>query len=159
MSNSEERRLPPYILYIKQVQISSMNYVKEKLLRLGDQHEVSLLWHHTLPENAQIIEYKANFSRLHTSENNNKHTAKPEMKKKKGQNFEHTINDKTRAIAKAGPPVPWSRPMATVRAVTVAECDDGIPPESSILFESHLLSLYLSSEWVSTTLNFTQILT
>lgn len=53
------------------------------------------------------------------------------------------MHAKTREMAKAGPPTPSLRPMATARAVTVAECDDGIPPESSIRFESHLLSLYL----------------
>jgi hypothetical protein len=47
-------------------------------------------------------------------------------------------------MAKAGDPVPSCKPIATARAVTVAECEDGIPPESSILLESHLFSLNLS---------------
>lgn len=54
-----------------------------------------------------------------------------------------TTQAKTTARAKAGPPVPCCRAIAATRAITVAECDDGIPPESSILFESHLFSLYL----------------
>lgn len=53
-----------------------------------------------------------------------------------------TTQAKTTARAKAGPPVPCCRAIAATRAITVAECDDGIPPESSILFESHLFSLY-----------------
>lgn len=47
------------------------------------------------------------------------------------------------AMAKVDPPVPSWRPMENARAVTVAEWDEGIPPESSIFLVSHLLSLYL----------------
>lgn len=47
------------------------------------------------------------------------------------------------AMAKADPPTPSCKPIATDRAVTVAECDDGIPPELSIFLESHFLSLNL----------------
>lgn len=50
----------------------------------------------------------------------------------------------TTAIAKAGLPVPSCKAIDTARAITVAECDDGIPPEPSILLESHLFSLNLS---------------
>ena len=56
----------------------------------------------------------------------------------------HTIDAKMIAIAKAGEPAPSWRPIANARADTVAECDEGIPPESSILLESHFFSLYLS---------------
>ena len=55
-----------------------------------------------------------------------------------------TTQAKTTTMAKAGDPDPSCKPTATARAVTVAECEEGIPPESSILFESHLFSLYLS---------------
>lgn len=57
----------------------------------------------------------------------------------------HTTHAKTTAMAKAGPPVPSWRPIEAARAVTVAEWDEGIPPELSILLESHLFSLYLSN--------------
>lgn len=56
----------------------------------------------------------------------------------------HTIHAKMTAIAKADEPVPSWKPIATAKADTVAECDEGIPPESSNLLESHLFSLYLS---------------
>lgn len=56
----------------------------------------------------------------------------------------HTIHAKMTAIAKADDAVPSWKPIATAKADTVAECDEGIPPESSNLLESHLLSLYLS---------------
>lgn len=46
-------------------------------------------------------------------------------------------------MANADAPVPSRKPIATARAVTVAEWEDGIPPEPSILLESHLFSLYL----------------
>lgn len=46
-------------------------------------------------------------------------------------------------MAKADPPVPSCKPTAAARAVTVAECEDGIPPELTILLESHLFSLTL----------------
>lgn len=48
------------------------------------------------------------------------------------------------AIAKTDDPIPSWKPIATAKADTVAECDEGIPPESSNLLESHLFSLYLS---------------
>lgn len=57
----------------------------------------------------------------------------------------HTTHAKTIAMAKAGPPVPSCRPIVNAKAVTVAECEDGIPPESIIFLESHLLSLYLNT--------------
>ena len=53
------------------------------------------------------------------------------------------MHAKTKASAKAGPPVPSCKPIATARDVTVAECDEGIPPDPSILLESHLFSLNL----------------
>lgn len=46
-------------------------------------------------------------------------------------------------MANDDPPTPSCRPIETANAMTVAECDDGIPPEPSIFLESHLLSLYL----------------
>jgi len=54
------------------------------------------------------------------------------------------MHAKTTATAKADDPAPSWRPIATTRADTVAECDEGIPPESSNLLESHRFSLYLS---------------
>lgn len=56
----------------------------------------------------------------------------------------HTMHAKTTATAKAADPAPSWKPIATAKADTVAECDEGIPPESSNLLESHLFSLYLS---------------
>jgi len=49
----------------------------------------------------------------------------------------------TTARANADPPVPSCKPIVMARADTPAECDDGIPPEPSILLESHLFSLCL----------------
>lgn len=46
-------------------------------------------------------------------------------------------------MANADPLVPSSKPIATARAVTVAECEDGIPPEPINRLESHLFSLNL----------------
>lgn len=46
-------------------------------------------------------------------------------------------------MANDPPPTPSSKPIAVARAVTVAECDDGIPPELSIFLESHFLSFNL----------------
>jgi hypothetical protein len=37
---------------------------------------------------------------------------------------------------------PSLRPTAMVSAVTVAECDDGIPPDPTNSFTSHRFSLY-----------------
>jgi hypothetical protein len=62
----------------------------------------------------------------------------------RGEKKRLTTQAKTTTMAKAGDPVPSCKPIATARAVTVAECEDGIPPESSILLESHLFSLNLS---------------
>lgn len=55
----------------------------------------------------------------------------------------HTTHANTTAMANADPPVPSCKPTVAARAVTVAECEDGIPPELTILLESHLLSLTL----------------
>jgi hypothetical protein len=55
-----------------------------------------------------------------------------------------TIHARMTAIANTDDAVPSWKPIATAKAVTVAECDEGIPPESSNLLESHLFSLYLS---------------
>lgn len=74
-----------------------------------------------------------------------RHLEDKTIKKDEGNGKEvHTTHAKTSATAKAGPPAPSWRAMAAARAVTVAEWDEGIPPESSILLESHLFSLYLS---------------
>lgn len=54
------------------------------------------------------------------------------------------MHAKMTATAKAADPAPSWKPTATAKADTVAECDEGIPPESSNLLESHLFSLYLS---------------
>lgn len=37
---------------------------------------------------------------------------------------------------------PSCRPTATASAVTVAECDDGMPPDPTSCFASHRFSLY-----------------
>lgn len=50
---------------------------------------------------------------------------------------------KITARANDDPPVPSFKPIATARAVTVAECEDGIPPDPNSLLESHLFSLNL----------------
>lgn len=49
-------------------------------------------------------------------------------------------------MAKAGPPDPSWKAIATAKADTVAEWDEGIPPESSIRLDSHFLSLYLRGQ-------------
>lgn len=54
-----------------------------------------------------------------------------------------TMHAKITARANEELPVPSCRPIATARAATVAECDEGIPPDSSNLLESHLFSLNL----------------
>lgn len=56
---------------------------------------------------------------------------------------EHTTHAKTNTIANSGPPKPSCRPTPTERAVTVAECDDGMPPDPISCFGSHRFSLYL----------------
>ncbi|MFS7963602.1 hypothetical protein Hanom_Chr08g00740311 [Helianthus anomalus] len=48
--------------------------------------------------------------------------------------------------------MPSCKPMHAARDVTVAECDDGMPPELSILLVSHFFSLYLHIQ--SNKLNF-----
>lgn len=55
----------------------------------------------------------------------------------------HTIAAKIVARANEEQPIPSCRPIATARAVTVAECEEGIPPDPSNLLESHLFSLNL----------------
>jgi hypothetical protein len=40
---------------------------------------------------------------------------------------------------------PSCRPMATASAVTVAECEDGIPPDPTSCLASHRFSLYLQA--------------
>lgn len=47
------------------------------------------------------------------------------------------------AVAKSELPNPSWRPTATASATTVAECDDGIPPDPTSCFASHRFSLYL----------------
>jgi hypothetical protein len=61
----------------------------------------------------------------------------------------HTTHAKTNATANAGAPVPSCRPIAVARAVTVAEWDEGIPPDPSILLASHLFSLNLPTKMIS----------
>ena len=55
----------------------------------------------------------------------------------------HTTIARTTEIAKEDVVVPSWRPIAVASAVTVAEWDDGIPPDAINLLESHLFSLYL----------------
>lgn len=50
------------------------------------------------------------------------------------------------AIAKGDPPNPSWNPMAVARAVTVAEWDDGIPPDPISCLRSQRLSLYLQTK-------------
>lgn len=57
--------------------------------------------------------------------------------------WSHTVEAKTKEIAKSGPSKPSCNPMADARAVTVAEWDDGIPPDPTNWLRSHLLSLNL----------------
>jgi len=47
------------------------------------------------------------------------------------------------AVAKTEPPKPSWNPMATASAVTVAEWDDGIPPDPISCLGSQRFSLYL----------------
>lgn len=54
-----------------------------------------------------------------------------------------TTHAKINAVANNDPPKPSWNPMATASAVTVAEWDDGIPPDPTSSLKSHLLSLYL----------------
>jgi hypothetical protein len=56
---------------------------------------------------------------------------------------ERTTEAKIAAVAKSELPKPSRSPTATVSAVTVAECDDGIPPDPTSCFGSHRFSLYL----------------
>ena len=63
------------------------------------------------------------------------------IKKKKKKR--HTIQARTKAVAKRGPPKPSWNPIAAARAVTVAEWDEGIPPDPTSCLGSHLFSLNL----------------
>jgi hypothetical protein len=56
---------------------------------------------------------------------------------------EPTTKTKTTAVANSELASPSYRPTATASAVTVAECEDGIPPEPTSCFASHRFSLYL----------------
>lgn len=47
------------------------------------------------------------------------------------------------AIAKVELPMPSCNPTAAARAVTVAECDEGIPPDPTSCLRSQRCSLYL----------------
>lgn len=47
------------------------------------------------------------------------------------------------AVAKVEPPRPSCKPTATAREVTVAECDEGMPPDPTSCFKSQRCSLYL----------------
>lgn len=58
----------------------------------------------------------------------------------------HTMAVRVTAIAKCDPPKPSCKPTAKAKAVTVAECDEGIPPDPTSRFRSHLLSLYLQKK-------------
>lgn len=49
-----------------------------------------------------------------------------------------TTHAKTTEMANDELPAPSSKPIAVARAITVAECDDGMPPDPNILLESHL---------------------
>lgn len=62
---------------------------------------------------------------------------------KKERKKECTIAARTSEIANAELPAPSCKATATERAATVAECDDGIPPDPRSRLESHLFSLYL----------------
>lgn len=56
---------------------------------------------------------------------------------------QHTTHAKISAVANIDPPKPSRRPTPIARAVTVAEWDDGMPPEPRSCLKSHRLSLYL----------------
>lgn len=79
----------------------------------------------------------------HHSKQNIKSFMRPLHKFWRTKKRSHTIQAKTKAIAKRGPPKPSWNPMAAARAVTTAEWDDGIPPDATNCFISHLLSLNL----------------
>jgi len=55
---------------------------------------------------------------------------------------EPTTKTKTTTVANSELASPSYRPTATASAVTVAECEDGIPPEPTSCFASHRFSLY-----------------
>ena len=54
-----------------------------------------------------------------------------------------TTHAKINDVAKSDPPKPSWSPTAIARALTVAECEDGIPPDPRSSLISHRLSLYL----------------
>nr|ACN25907.1 unknown [Zea mays] len=56
---------------------------------------------------------------------------------------EPTTEAKTAVVANSELANPSCSPTATASAVTVAECEDGIPPEPTSCFASHRFSLYL----------------
>ena len=53
------------------------------------------------------------------------------------------MHAKINAVANSAPPKPSWNPIAVTRAATVAECDEGIPPDPTSCLISHRLSLYL----------------
>jgi len=55
----------------------------------------------------------------------------------------HTTHANINAIENNDPPKPSWNPTAMARAATVAECEDGIPPDPTSCLRSHRLSLYL----------------
>ena len=56
---------------------------------------------------------------------------------------DRTTHAKIDAVANSDPPKPSWKPVATARAVTVAEWEDGIPPDPISCLRSQRLSLYL----------------
>ena len=50
---------------------------------------------------------------------------------------------KINVAANSDPPIPSWNAMAMASAVTVAECDEGIPPDPTSCLKSYCLSLYL----------------
>lgn len=55
------------------------------------------------------------------------------------------LHTKLNATANTDAPKPSWNPMATARAETVEEWDEGIPPDPTSFLKSHRLSLYLKS--------------
>lgn len=55
----------------------------------------------------------------------------------------HTIQAMMSAVAKEEPPRPSCKPTATARAVTVAEWDEGMPPDPMSCLRSQRCSLNL----------------
>lgn len=65
------------------------------------------------------------------------------MRLMKSRDQTHTTSAKISAMPNCDPPKPCWKPMATARAATVAEWDEGMPPEPTSCLKSQLFSLYL----------------